>query len=181
MITSVKTWSLDCVLFGEDLVMTTRVQTSVNVVSTRLDPSKVGWEGADRFLLVYEWKPAQFTYTEPLKPALNCMTCFESLLIETRTPKHCILLVWQTNQVRLHHVKRESLSTQSVALASYLCSKNRMSQNKRSTVFCCHTNTMINDESIINKSLYSHFRSVPPLFNGEKFSYCVKIVSHSSL
>ncbi len=29
-------------------------QTSVNVASTRLDPSKVGWEGADRFFLVYE-------------------------------------------------------------------------------------------------------------------------------
>ena len=97
-------------------------QTSVDVASTRLDPSKVGWEGADRFFLVYEWKHAQFTYTEPLKPALNCMTCFESLLIETRTSKHCILLVWQSNKVRLHHVKRESLSTQIVALASYLLS-----------------------------------------------------------
>ncbi len=95
-------------------------QTFVHVASTRLDPSKVGWEGTDRFFLVYEWKHAQFTYTEPVKPSLNRMAWFENLLIETRTPKHCVLLVWQTNQVRLHHVKRKSLSTQTVALATYL-------------------------------------------------------------
>ncbi len=98
----------------------TTYQTLVNVATIRLDPSKVGWEGADRLFLVYECKPAQFTYTEPLKQTLNCLTCFESLLIETRIPKHCVLLVWQTNQVTLHHVKRESLSTLSVALAGYL-------------------------------------------------------------
>ena len=96
------------------------LQTSVNVAITRLDPSKGGWEGADRFFWVYEWKHAQFSCTEPLKPTLNHLTCFESLFMETRTPKHCVLLVWKTNWVKIHHGKRESLSTQSVAVSSYL-------------------------------------------------------------
>ncbi len=30
------------------------IQTLVNMAATRLDPSKVGWEGADGFFLMYE-------------------------------------------------------------------------------------------------------------------------------